>query len=593
MGKLIIQFFVPLIFLLLVTSLTYSQSKKLPSSTGVNRHSGKLLTDPSQSLMDINNVTSWTGSDGYHDWIVGGSWNGAYPNGTFIGSIFSEGILWGGKVNDGTSPLVRVNGNTYGSGCAAVTRLYRVRPNYATVNLTSDASNFFNEPISDVTEEQIQQLRSQYQKDWNEWPANEGGAFKDVDEDGQYDPSVDIPGIPGASQTLFIKYNDDQIPLYGSPQIGLDVSETYWAYANGSQLGNVIFKKIDIHYGGIPGAPSDSFIDSMYICQWADPDIGDALNDFAGCDTTLNLGFAYNAASYDAIYSDLGLYPPAAGYTLLQGVSEFTGNNNDSSIINFSWRHGYRFIYDNPLNSFMYFSSGGGWSDPIFDYSGTLEFYNMMRGFQPDPPYPDGIQFPSEVAVYSGRGVYLLPGDPVTGSGLIDGVYDGSGDRRIFLVHGPFNLQYGKTAEIVVALVAGLGTSNLSSITNMKANAVSASSSFLELVQSGQVQIVSVKTDPSNNKIQDFILNQNYPNPFNPTTTIKFSIPSVGVSLVKFVQLKVYDVLGNDVATLVNEEKAAGEYTVTFDASKLSSGIYFYQLKTGSLIKTKKMILLK
>lgn len=106
---------------------------------------------------------------------------------------------------------------------------------------------------------------------------------------------------------------------------------------------------------------------------------------------------------------------------------------------------------------------------------------------------------------------------------------------------------------------------------------------------------VSVENSPRNIPNQ-FALEQNYPNPFNPTTKIKYTIPSVGTSLMKFlqfVQLKVYDVIGNEVATLVNEEKPAGSYEVTFDASQLSSGIYFYTLKAGSFTETKKMALMK
>ncbi len=105
-------------------------------------------------------------------------------------------------------------------------------------------------------------------------------------------------------------------------------------------------------------------------------------------------------------------------------------------------------------------------------------------------------------------------------------------------------------------------------------------------------------TNLKNDVIQPptYLINQNYPNPFNPSTTINYQIPSE-----KFVRLKVYDVLGNEVATLVNEEKHAGNYEVKFDASKLASGIYFYQLRasdpsTGSgqgFVETKKMILIK
>jgi hypothetical protein len=92
---------------------------------------------------------------------------------------------------------------------------------------------------------------------------------------------------------------------------------------------------------------------------------------------------------------------------------------------------------------------------------------------------------------------------------------------------------------------------------------------------------------------KEFILYQNYPNPFNPSTKIKYTIPSVGTSLMKFVLLKVYDMLGKEVAVLVNEGKPVGSYNVDFDGSKLPSGIYFYKLQAGSFVETKKMILLK
>jgi hypothetical protein len=102
--------------------------------------------------------------------------------------------------------------------------------------------------------------------------------------------------------------------------------------------------------------------------------------------------------------------------------------------------------------------------------------------------------------------------------------------------------------------------------------------------------------DENNFTPSGFTLEQNYPNPFNPSTTIRYSIPTVIASETKqsqFVSLKVYDVLGNEVATLVDEEKPAGSYEVKFDAAGLSSGIYFYKLRAGSLVETKKMILLR
>jgi hypothetical protein len=96
---------------------------------------------------------------------------------------------------------------------------------------------------------------------------------------------------------------------------------------------------------------------------------------------------------------------------------------------------------------------------------------------------------------------------------------------------------------------------------------------------------------------QNFSLGQNYPNPFNPSTKIKYTIPFVGPSIMKFVQLKVFDVLGNEVATLIDEYKLAGNYEVEFslpaDGQGLASGIYFCRLQTDNYSKTIKMLFFK
>ena len=101
-------------------------------------------------------------------------------------------------------------------------------------------------------------------------------------------------------------------------------------------------------------------------------------------------------------------------------------------------------------------------------------------------------------------------------------------------------------------------------------------------------QATNVQDEGSLLSPNSYNLTQNYPNPFNPTTTINYSIPQSGNVL-----LKVYDILGNEVATLVNEEKNAGVFSVTFDATGLSSGIYFYRMQAGNFIQTRKMLILK
>ncbi len=86
-------------------------------------------------------------------------------------------------------------------------------------------------------------------------------------------------------------------------------------------------------------------------------------------------------------------------------------------------------------------------------------------------------------------------------------------------------------------------------------------------------------------------MEQNYPNPFNPITKIKYFVPLTNSTL--NVTLKVYDILGNEIVTLVNEAKSEGIYEIQFNASSLVSGIYYYQLRSGNFVQTRKMLLLK
>jgi hypothetical protein len=100
--------------------------------------------------------------------------------------------------------------------------------------------------------------------------------------------------------------------------------------------------------------------------------------------------------------------------------------------------------------------------------------------------------------------------------------------------------------------------------------------------------VINISAQNQGDQPNTFRLDQNYPNPFNPSTIIKYAISSK-----QYASLKVYDVLGNVIATLVNEEKAAGSYDVEFSSTRLTSGIFFYEPQAGSLAVTKKMVLLR
>ena len=97
-----------------------------------------------------------------------------------------------------------------------------------------------------------------------------------------------------------------------------------------------------------------------------------------------------------------------------------------------------------------------------------------------------------------------------------------------------------------------------------------------------------VENNQTSLKPSDYQLKQNYPNPFNPTTTISFDLP-----VRTFVSLKVYDLIGKEVATIVDEDMAAGSYSKIWNVSSMPSGIYFYRMQTKSFTDTKKLVLLK
>jgi len=134
-------------------------------------------------------------------------------------------------------------------------------------------------------------------------------------------------------------------------------------------------------------------------------------------------------------------------------------------------------------------------------------------------------------------------------------------------------LAVGDSAIYYVAV--GYGFNNNTMLANM------------QLAQQKYNIITAVKSN-TNNIPANYSLNQNYPNPFNPSTNISYQLPKSG-----FVTLKVYNALGKEVATLVNEQKQVGKYSVDFSALGLSSGIYFYSIHSGSYFATRKMILLK
>ena len=407
-----------------------------------------------------------------------------------------DGLLWGANVkNDGYGDGIRVGGSTYNTGTKAGRVIYdgsgnvlgsdspdnhhvwRVRRDWDTADLLMDASSFYGASPDDVDLDMISVVRNQYEYDWMNWPAQWGAPYEDLDNNGVYDPYIDIPGYPGSDQTIWLIANDvpnivddlgneidyiDYAPgLYGSNPIGIEMKITLWAYAFSSDhpLGNIIYKKAEIKYTGLPGSSNEAELESAYLSNWSDTDIGTFTNDYVGCDVDLSFGYAYNGSNYDGVFSDIyNIPPPAMGYDFFQGPPDNMDIDGDGDYEEYLG-----------LTSFTYFGAGSSISDPdLSSYAGSLQFYNLMGGFLPRPEYPAQVPFVNPITGVETK--FALDGDPISGSGWIDGIDLPEGDRRLVMSSGPFNMQLGQSVEIVLGAIGGHGNNYLSSVAVSKYN---------------------------------------------------------------------------------------------------------------------------
>ena len=437
-----------------------------------------------------------------------------------------------------TQPI-RVGGTTYGTGVRAgyVTgvgaaaapapqtnpevRIYRIRRDYFNLKnsngvhsdeLRRDAGEMNEISSAAVTNDQMENVYQQYETDWNQWPVQYGAPYIERNGIPGYQPpppfnasftadslisgKYDEPGVSGpsgmtpADQVIWTVYNDlnesTTLGFAHSEPLGLEIQKTQWGYKSPSNLVDMYFVRYRIlNKGGVdidsaqgiqPGA---FFLDSMYVSEWSDVDLGSFSDDLIGCDTTLNLGFVYNANDKDNSFQNFEIPPPSAGYRIAQGP--MINAPSDSGVFDLRKRYG---ILNLPMTSFTYHSSGspsdnfppnnyqfmtGLWWKLLRGFFGSFTGFPLVTIDSLDTYFPHG-PFPETR--------FPLSGDPVSGSGFIDGLgKDYSfipGDRRLLVNSGPFSLAPGDTQEVIYSLVAGLGGDRLSSITIMKANAVTA-----------------------------------------------------------------------------------------------------------------------
>jgi len=477
-SKKILLLLVFIVGISYVTSPLNAENKDKNSSAKSLR---KVNGDPIRTYLDINNLSTVFKNDGISDIDKDEKNSGlVYPKGSGKTACFESGFIWGCYI--GNDPQVRVGGSTYRSsmkpgkilspGVAESpdlpkNRIYRIRPDVypggPKVDLSMEATN---------ENSSVAAVRAQYEKDWTEWPATDGAPYTDKNNNGKYDPDVDIPGVPGANQTIWYVCNDvdaqQSVYLYGTNPCGIELQVTVWAYSQTGALGNMFFRKYKmINKGKDP-------LKDVIVSYWADVDLGNSTDDFSGCDTTLSLGYCYNANASDATYSPLP--PPATGFDffqgpLIKGVQGQDLNKNgvddadDYGITN-GQKVGPGYI-NLPMTSFYYFARGdASVTDPTLGSTdGATQFYNFMQGkvgktgkFFVDPNTGKNTTF-------------VVPGDPQTGTGWLDGQVIPADDRRQGQASGPFQMAVGDTQEIVVAeIVAGAipGMDRLSAVGLLK-----------------------------------------------------------------------------------------------------------------------------
>jgi hypothetical protein len=303
-------------------------------------------------------------------------------------------------------------------------------------------------------------------------------------------------------------------------------------------------------------------IDSAYFGFWTDIDFSPLHRNFPAVDTTNQLAYCWNRDSSISVGFSL-LYGPTSASTgdIATFKSKRKENFKNLPITSF---HGiYDDSYGNPL---------------IQPARTTLEVWNFARGFDADGNI---IIDPTT----NNTTVFPFNGDPVTNQGWIYSYPNlgiGGGSGFVFF-SGPFDMEPQDTQWVMIALIPALGDDPYQSITNMRKKAQILHSLPYDSLAFGDYGLPTEEIIPEN-----YLLYQNYPNPFNQGTVIKYELPSPGI-----VSLKIYDILGREVAKLVDEFQNEGEYSVGFNLSSLASGVYIYRLRVNDFVETKKMVLLK
>ena len=350
------------------------------------------------SYIDANNIKMIVTNHGSFAYDLTNQNSGLwYPKGTDKRCVYASGLWIGAKVNGELRLAVGAYAQEYSPG-----------------PILDDCQ--FADP-ADLRHKVYKIVRGDTTSfDYINWPSDLGAP---VDENGK-------PLLIG-DQTLWCVYNDADDNVHNTDEgktdpLGVEIQQTVFAFDWKGPLGNVVFIKFKVIN------KCGNTLDSTYFSIWCDPDVGGASDDYVGCDTTLSVGFAYNATNNDNVY---GSTPPCVGYDFFKGPIGDDGK-------------------ELPMTSFNKYING---TDP----REASETYNYMRGLD---LHGNPVKDPEGNIVR-----YFVPGDPVTNTGWLD---SDPADRRFMLNSGPFTMEPGDTQEVVVGIIVGQGTDRISSVRVMK-----------------------------------------------------------------------------------------------------------------------------
>lgn len=520
----------------------------------------------SYTMLDFNNLAAYFGTSGTFNnnpYLQNGP--GLYwPKGSGLTACFTAGFSIAAKINGQLAETMCSYKGEYTAGYIANGHAF-----------TNDDFKFYSVKYGD---------NIYNNPDYANWykMVPYGAPYVDVNHNGVYDRGIDKPGLSYASQTIFACLTDGFA----------------WSHNSGEGFGGGVTNPLlmsEVHLTAFtydaPGMDDIQYIkwevfnkgayrwDSTYFAVIADVDLGYGYDDYIGCDTTRNLGYCYNGSDSDMYY---GTHPPAFGMRILRGPIDSAHNSDTLMLTSFT-----HFI--GPMSGWIWCES-----DPNGE---PLPAYNFLRGFK-----KDGTPFLNPT-IPLGQGTrktkFVFPGDPETNAGwtMMKGTMNNCGGDTIGVLDtlGPGDLRYtmasgsdsltvypGQKQTICISQLIARGSSNLNSVTRLKRLSDLANWVFRNFINNEEVTVINPVLP------EKFSLSQNYPNPFNPVTNIKYQIP-----FETYVDISLYDISGRLIKKLVSENKTAGFYEMTFDASGLSSGIYFYTINASYFTDSKKMAVVK